>query len=441
MGIMLTGQRTPKRYFQGTHRSRAPAETLAAYRPLLPRMGITRIANVTGLDRIGLPVCVAVRPNARSLATSQGKGETIEAAMVSAMMESIELWHAEHVDQPLRHESWSAMRGRAATMDLANAPIRIDASFDPARPIQWIEGTDLMNGQACWLPFELVSMNLVRQPGQQPIFLESSNGLSSGNHPAEALVHGLAEIIERDAMTLWELHDPASRKRRQVDPATVHEPGLRAILDHLAETGIITGIWDVTSDIGLPTFSVVILEDPDSPWWRPIPAYFGAGAHLDPVIALSRAIHEAIQSRLTAISGSRDDMFHADYVRAGNRDDHARIIADLRSPPATHAFPARTLPVGAALEDDLETMLGLLRRVGVDSVLAVDLSRPDIGIPVTKVVAPQLEPYLTPFYRPGARARQLAAANAQAAPLAQSMPAAHAPPSPTAVPQLVESGR
>ncbi len=412
MGLMLNGQRTPKRYFQGTHRARAPADTLVAYRPLLPRMGITRIANVTGLDRIGLPVCVAVRPNARSLATSQGKGETIEAAMVSAMMESIELWHAEHVDQPLRQESWVAMRSRLPTMDLDNAPIRSDASFDPARPIPWIEGMNLMDGQRCWLPFELVSMNLVRQPGQQSIFLESSNGLSSGNQPVEALVHGLAEIIERDAMTLWEQRDQAWRKQRQVDPHSISDPGLCAILDRLAGAGIITGIWDVTSDIGLPTFSAVILEDPESPQWRPIPAYFGAGAHLDPVIALSRAIHEAIQSRLTAISGSRDDMFHADYVRAGNRDDHARIIADLRSPAPGHAFPAATLPVGDALEDDLDTLLGLLRRIGVNSVVAVDLSRPDIGIPVTKVVAPQLEPYLTPFYRPGARARALAATSA-----------------------------
>jgi YcaO-like protein with predicted kinase domain len=62
-------------------------------RRFMPAMGITWLANVTGLDRIGLPVCVAVRPNWRALSTSQGKGETIEAAKASALMEAIESWH------------------------------------------------------------------------------------------------------------------------------------------------------------------------------------------------------------------------------------------------------------------------------------------------------------------------------------------------------------
>ncbi len=400
---------TPKRYHRGTHRARTPAETLAANRPYLAAMGITRVANVTGLDRIGLPVCVAVRPNARSLATSQGKGETLEAATVSAMMESIELWHAERVAHPLRWESWREMAAAGTeTIDLRLAPVRADASFDPERPIPWMEGYDLVSGSPRWLPFELVSMNLVRQPGQQPIFLESSNGLSSGNHIVEALVHGLAEVIERDAMSLWELYGAERRKARQVDLSTVTDPSLRAIIATLAEKGIVTGVWDTTSDVGVPTYSAVILEDPDSPHWRPIPAYFGAGTHLDPVIALSRAVHEAIQSRLTAISGSRDDMFHADYVRAGNRDDHERMVAMLRDPEPRFPFQAPLLPVGETLQQDLQTLLDRLEAVGIDSVVAVDLTRADIGIPVAKIVVPGLEPYFTALYRRGERARRLA---------------------------------
>ncbi len=104
MSFIDLQQRTPKRWREGTHRTRAPQQTLDAFRPLLARLGITRLANVTGLDRIGLPVCVAVRPNSRALATSQGKGETLPAAMASAMMESIETWHAERVAAPLRWE-------------------------------------------------------------------------------------------------------------------------------------------------------------------------------------------------------------------------------------------------------------------------------------------------------------------------------------------------
>src|SRR6266496_3142850 len=94
-----------KSYRAGTHRIRNPEQTLAEYLPKAKDMGITRLANVTGLDWVGIPVYNAIRPNSRSLSVSQGKGVTLEAAKVSALMESIEYWHAEHISLPLRHES------------------------------------------------------------------------------------------------------------------------------------------------------------------------------------------------------------------------------------------------------------------------------------------------------------------------------------------------
>src|SRR5579863_7358634 len=87
----------PKRFRQGTHRSAAPAETLARVRPHAARMGITRLGNVTGLDRIGIPVAIAVRPNSRSVSVSQGKGLDLAHAMASALMESVEGFHGEEI--------------------------------------------------------------------------------------------------------------------------------------------------------------------------------------------------------------------------------------------------------------------------------------------------------------------------------------------------------
>ena len=72
-----------KRYFHGTHRVCTPEETLARLQPLLRPMGITRIANVTGLDRTGIPVVMVCRPNARSVTVSQGKGLTLNAALLA----------------------------------------------------------------------------------------------------------------------------------------------------------------------------------------------------------------------------------------------------------------------------------------------------------------------------------------------------------------------
>src|SRR5882724_3967893 len=91
----ITPETLFKRHQHGTHRTVSPAETLARVTPLLPAMGITRVANVTGLDRIGVPVAMVYRPNARSIAVSPGKGLTLDAARCSGVMESIEGWHAE----------------------------------------------------------------------------------------------------------------------------------------------------------------------------------------------------------------------------------------------------------------------------------------------------------------------------------------------------------
>ena len=98
-----------KTYFRGTHRSLAPAETLRRFEPKLPALGITRLADITGLDCVGLPVYVAIRPNSRNLSTSQGKGFDHDSAKASAMMESIESWHAERVSIPVVQDSYQSL--------------------------------------------------------------------------------------------------------------------------------------------------------------------------------------------------------------------------------------------------------------------------------------------------------------------------------------------
>jgi ribosomal protein S12 methylthiotransferase accessory factor len=395
----------PKGWREGSHRTRAPEATLAAYRGFLPAMGITRLASVGGLDRIGLPVCVAIRPNARSLATAQGKGETLAAAKVSAMMEAIESWHGERVGGPVWIESYSELARQRRVADPRGLPLRADAAWYPDRPIEWIEGEDLIAGGGVLVPYETVSTNYVELPGRPAVFLKSSNGLASGNHPVEAVLHGLLEVVERDALALFNLLPAPARKARQIDLATVRDPHLRGLVDTLAGQGIALAAWDITSDTGIPAYTCTLIEDPDSPYWRPVPAMSGHGAHLVPRIALSRAVHEAIQSRVTVISGSRDDMFPRDYHDAGGRAEHARTLATWREPAPTRAFTEAGPAVGDTLEQDLSTVLAALQACGIGSAVVVDLSVPQFGIPVVKVVVPGLEPFGSPVYRPGPRAR------------------------------------
>ena len=107
-----------------------PAETLARLKPLPPKMGITRLANVTGLDVIGIPVVMSVRPCSRSLSVSQGKGLDLDSAKVSAAMESVEGYHAERVTGPLELASHDELCQTHSLVD----PFRLPLSI--VRPLQ-----------------------------------------------------------------------------------------------------------------------------------------------------------------------------------------------------------------------------------------------------------------------------------------------------------------
>ena len=121
-------------------------------------MGITRVANVTGLDRIGVPVVMVVRPNSRSVAVSQGKGLTLAAAKASGVMEAAELWHAEHITKPLMLATFDELRREHRVADPDRLP-RAGGTFEPHTPLLWIEGWDVVGGGSVWVPFELVSAN------------------------------------------------------------------------------------------------------------------------------------------------------------------------------------------------------------------------------------------------------------------------------------------
>ncbi len=131
------------RYFD---RVLTPAETLAALRPRLLDFGITRLARLTGLDEIGIPVWAAIRPNALTLAVSQGKGVDEAAAAASAMMEAIEVAIAERRDLPRLTLSPRAMAASGRRTTLRTERLRGAASPPtPDEPVDWIAGFELMD--------------------------------------------------------------------------------------------------------------------------------------------------------------------------------------------------------------------------------------------------------------------------------------------------------
>ena len=401
----------PKRFTTGTHRTCDPEETLDRLRPLLPAMGITRIANVTGLDRTGVPVVMVCRPNARSVAVSQGKGLTLAAAKASGVMEAAELWHAEHITKPLRLASYDEMRREHRVPDPDLLPHAASGSFAPGMPLLWIEGSDLMGGGPVWVPYELVSANYTEPlPAGSGCFLAHTNGLASGNHPLEAICHGLCEVVERDASTLWRLSS-SRPDRRAIDPRTVTDPACLWVLDRLRAADVDVRIWDTTSDVGVASFCCLVTDqsgafaDPE----------YGNGCHPAREVALLRALTEAAQARTTYISGTRDDFpvdaWDEDYRRR-RRGALGRDLDAASLPGASfESVPTFSAP---SLDGDLAWLLERLRAVGIGQVIAVDLGKAAIGLPVVRVVVPGLEGpnEVGGDYMPGPRARRLIGAMA-----------------------------
>jgi ribosomal protein S12 methylthiotransferase accessory factor len=395
-----------KTCLRGSHRTLAPAETLARVEPLLKAFGITRVANLTGLDRTGIPVVMVCRPNARSSAVFHGKGMTVAAAKASGVMEAIETWHAEHAAPPLRFGSAAELAASIRLADVDRLPRLPAGVYDRHHPMLWAEGLDLSDGGQVWVPFEVVHANsAIPGPPASGCFAASTNGLASGNEILEAVSHALCEVIERDATSLWHRMRPALQDAMRIDLATVDDGDCRDVLERLAAADIEVAVWDTTSDIGVPAFQCLLVDRTGA--IDHIGS--GAGCHATREIALLRALTEAAQVRTTYIVGSREDILPADYQPAtlGFRTRHAREL--MRPVEAGRAFRDCGRFPFDTFEAEVAWLLGRLASVGLDQALGVDLSRPELGVAVVRVMVPGLEGSdHHAGYTPGARARAIA---------------------------------
>lgn len=381
----------------GTERARALEESWAWLWPKARAAGVTRVGNVTGLDIVGIPVWVSVRPNARGLSVSQGKGATHRAAQMSALMESIENWHAEEIELPVRYADHATLTRRAEVANprrlsyWADAPVRDDLTLN------WVEGEDLVSGRCCFVPLETVSTDYVvpAAPGTPlSTFVQSSNGLAGGNSHWEATCHAVAELVERHTIAANEetirRFDPAIR----LDLDSIADAHCRALLRHFEVAGLLVALFLLASDIdssgaNLPVAACSIIDADESGRWRNLPPFNGYGCHLNPTIALSRAMTEAAQSRLTYIAGGREDIGLQDYHRSGHPDDLSAYRV-LFCQSATLNFAHFGGVQGSNFRADFEIMAGLLSVAGYDQVIAVDLTKHEIGVPVVRAVIPGL---------------------------------------------------
>jgi ribosomal protein S12 methylthiotransferase accessory factor len=317
-------------------RRRHPEETLELLLQQHKRFGITRLADVTGLDSLGIPVAIAIRPGAKSVSVSQGKGLTLVAAKVSALMEAIEIHHAENLPDPDYFCSVEALAEQCVrpalpkTLDpIAGARVRWDADVAHA----WYRSSNIIDMSDVVIPGSLLSMDTCNWSLDTVDYDVTTNGLASGNDLAEAVCHSIFEIVERHAFSAWLRLDVESRAGTGVNIQSLS--GCNAQLANRASAaGMELTVFDLSKfALGLPCY-VAEIASPIDPV-LPARPYTGRGLHVSSQVALTRAITEAAQSRITMISGARDDNLPEDYYlpREASRSAQA-----LRFKPEDRSF-------------------------------------------------------------------------------------------------------
>jgi ribosomal protein S12 methylthiotransferase accessory factor len=368
----------PKGYTRGTHRLVAPEQTLANVTPHLTSLGVTRLADVTGLDCLGIPVYCAIRPGGTSLQVSNGKGLSHADAKVSALMEAVELHHFENPGSHLKRGSFRSMRrdGHRVIPPDALPEYSPDKFFSPHYVIQWAGAEDLLSGREVWLP---ASAAYTCTP---MLYDLSTNGLASGNHLQEATLHALYEVIERDAISRLAVNgwmDFSPKRCRFIDLKTVKDGPVNRLHEMLAAADVKLVLMWMKSCIPVNTFMAILLDG--KPFAPSSMVNLGYGTHLSVSVAATRAITEAAQSRLTFIHGSREDLEPKAYESA-----HHKLYAFFDRIEARSRWWALKEMAGDNLSKDYQSILQALSAGGYKNIFRVDMTRAPFDIPVAKVL-------------------------------------------------------
>jgi len=393
----ITLTRCPKAYILETHRSRSPADTLRFIAGMKETLGMNAFQDATSLDRIGLPVftCHRIRPD-QSKTWHTGKGFTAAQAQVSLTMEAIERYCSEFRDEyrsRLVIDSYENLKKkRIAVLDPQTLILPQFSQYAPDDVLHWVGGYDLIGREemltpacAVYHPFSL---------DDKPLINTHTDGIASGSTMEEAVCHALMEVIERDAWSIAKFSGDAC------DAVAIEDRPdnqfLLDIVDKFNRADIEITAKDITSDIGIPViaaFSQDLAED-----MIPID---GFGAHLDPKVAMARALTEIAATRALFIQKYGFDGLREDLPAYCSMDS---VEQDFRF----YAHAEKTLAdmeVGyhADMLQDIEKAAAMLQSRGHERLIVVGLTRPDVGLPTVRVIVPGMEAFCFDRTRKGPR--------------------------------------
>ncbi|WP_338696886.1 TOMM precursor leader peptide-binding protein [Streptomyces sp. Q6] len=407
----------------GGHRALTPDQMLARYGHLVdPVTGIVKEIRTAPHSPAGLHSCVSgpnlamgahtlagLRTGLRAL--SGGKGLTETEARVSALCEAVERYSGtRHGDEPVVRDSYRALgaealhpyacqlydarqfRDREGWNGRHSSFQYVPVPFDETRPTEWTPVWSLTGRTTRLLPTSM--LYFTRGEASADGLYADSNGNAAGSSREDALVQGFLEVVERDAVALWWYN---RTRQAGVDLDAFHEPYVERIRAVCA--GIHRELWvlDLTSDFGIPVFAALSRRT-DKPAEDII---FGFGAHFDPGVALRRALSELGQLLPTVCEARADGGGYAITDPEPLRWWTTATVAAQPYLTPDPDVPARTpdswgyVP-RADLRDDVEAITDLVRERGME-LLVLDQTRPDLDVPVVKVMVPGMRHFWARF--------------------------------------------
>jgi putative methanogenesis marker protein 1 len=387
----------PKVYILETHRSKTPADTLQFVERIKETAGMMSFRNATEVDRIGIQVftCDRIRPDG-SMTSHTGKGVSPIQAQVSITMEAIERYCSEFRKEYLEKlvkGSYRNLKSKLNILDPQDLILSRLSDYDDGKEIYWIWGCDLSGEEDILVP----ACAVYHPYHEDNILLMSThtNGIAAGNTIEEAVIHGLAEVIERDA---WSIAQYSRQFHDAIFIENIPENEfIIGVFERFEKAGIEIVAKDLTTDVGMPVVAA-FSRDLVHLTMAPID---GFGAHLDPKVATVRALLEIATTRALfiqkyGIEGMCETV--PLYLRHCEEED-PRFYAH-------HQKGIRELDVGYSTDiyEDIQNMISRLRARGLNRMIAVDLTRSDVGIPTVRMIVPGMETYCFDKTRVGQRA-------------------------------------
>ena len=434
-------------------RVRSGRETLNEILSLCNRIGVTRISNITYLDKLLIPNYSAVLPGTEdSIWVYNGKGTTESDAKASALMEAVERYSslaANYQGLLIRGRYLQLSKSYPAILHPDEVVEPVNQRYDDKKDeMDFLQGVDLLTNESILVPAQIALYKYApTRPAVSAFSYSHTNGLASGNVLEEAICHALCEVIERDAASIADLcascipytilerigdllergpncNYPITRvpaEENFIDDSSIFPDvdisdiadeydSIKNLINRFINADITLLIKDITQrDIGIATFVASSIE-----WVSNDYGFFakGYGTHPDSRIALIRAITELSQTRAANVQGARDDLKRIVYKE--NDEIYKRKWQFMPNSSTFHLentkscikFSEVRSCTNSDILEDIELILKRLKRSNLRRAIVVDLTNSDIRVPVVRAIVPGLETFDVVKSIMGERARK-----------------------------------